>query len=98
MASIQAQQDYLTILKRDAQAAWIKACEADGIELSAKFVVLSNTASAAAYNELMGLYLKAVRNFSKQLARNKARRARHAAHTSLGLKRVKGALGGTYYE
>ena len=44
MASIQAQQDYLTMLKRDVQAAWLKACEADGIEPGAKFVVVfSNT-------------------------------------------------------
>jgi hypothetical protein len=30
--------------------------------------------------------------------RNAARRARHQAFTDCGLKRVKGALGGTYYE
>ena len=30
--------------------------------------------------------------------KNAARRAKHAAYTSLGLKRVKGALGGVYYE
>ena len=29
---------------------------------------------------------------------NKTRRERHELLTSLGLKRVKGALGGTYYE
>ena len=98
MASIQAQQDYLTMLKRDVQAAWIKACEADGIELSAKFVVFSNTTESAAYNELMAMYLKARQKFHNQLMRNKARRERHEAITSLGLKRVKGALGGTYYE
>lgn len=34
----------------------------------------------------------------KRLARNQARRDRHAALVSLGLKRVKGALGGIYYE
>ena len=38
---------------------------------------------------------KAIR---KQVQRNANRRAKHAALTSLGLKRVKGALGGTYYE
>lgn len=35
---------------------------------------------------------------AKWLARNAARRERHAVLTSLGLKRVKGNLGGTYYE
>jgi len=33
-----------------------------------------------------------------RLRRNLARRVRHEAMTSIGLKRVKGALGGTYYE
>ena len=31
-------------------------------------------------------------------AQNEDRRARHEAMTSLGLKRVRGALGGVYYE
>lgn len=34
----------------------------------------------------------------QRLRKNRARRERHAALTSLGLKRVKGALGGVYYE
>ena len=33
-----------------------------------------------------------------RIIRNAKRRERHAALTSLGLKRVKGALGGVYYE
>lgn len=98
MASIQAQQDYLTMLKRDVQAAWIKACEADGIELGAKFVVFSNTTEAAAYNELMGMFLRARQKFHNQCNRNRARRERHAAITGMGLKRVVGAQGGVYYE
>lgn len=98
MASIQAQQDYLTMLKRDVQAAWIKACEADKIDPLSKFVVFSNTTEAAAYNELMGMYLRELAKYRKQIKRNQARRERHAALTGLGLKRVKGALGGVYYE
>lgn len=98
MATIQAQQDYLTMLKRDVQAAWIKACEADGIEPSSKFVVFSNTTEAAAYNELMGMYLKARQKFHNQVNRNRARRERTAMIADLGLKRVRGALGGTYLE
>lgn len=35
---------------------------------------------------------------AKRAKRNAARRARHEAYTSLGMKRVKGNLGGTYYE
>ena len=34
----------------------------------------------------------------RQAQRNAARRARHQAMLDLGLVRVKGALGGTYYE
>ena len=98
MATIQAQQDYLTILKRDVQAAWISACAADGIEPSSKFVVFTNTTEAAAYNELMGMFLKARQSFHNQVTRNKARRERHAAMKDLGLNRVVGNLGGVYYE
>lgn len=80
------------------QAAWIKACEADGIDTLSKFVVFTNTTEAAAYNELMGLCLKARRAYQKQVARNQARRERTSVIADLGLKRVKGALGGTYLE
>ena len=31
-------------------------------------------------------------------ARNKARRERHQAYVDLGMKRVRGGLGGVYYE
>jgi hypothetical protein len=34
----------------------------------------------------------------KRAKRNAARRAKHAAYTSCGMKRVRGALGGVYYE
>lgn len=98
MASIKAHQDYLTLLKRDVQAAWIKACEADGIDTLSKFVVFSNITEAAAYYEGMGMYLKAVRAYRKQIGRNQARRERHKTLTDLGLKRVKGAQEGIYYE
>ena len=83
MASIQAHQDYLTMLKRDVQAAWIKACEADGIEPGAKFVAFSNTAEAAAYNELMGMFLRARQKFHNQVSRNMVRRVQHARNKRL---------------
>ena len=98
MASIQAQQDYLTMLKRDVETKWIAACEADGIDIASKFVVFTDTLAARQYNEAMGLFLKARQKYHNQLNRNRARREQHAALTSLGLKRVKGALGGVYYE
>ena len=42
--------------------------------------------------------IKAGREIKAGVRRNAARREKHDALTSLGLKRVKGALGGTYYE
>jgi hypothetical protein len=48
-------------LRREVRAAWIKACEADGIPADTKFAVFSNTTEAAAYNELMGMFLRARR-------------------------------------
>jgi hypothetical protein len=98
MATIQAHHNYISMLKRDVQNTWLKACEADKIDPASKFVVFSNTTEAAAYNEMMGLYLKAVRAYQKQMDRNKRRADRHAAMQDLGLKRVKGVLGGVYYE
>jgi len=40
----------------------------------------------------------ALRDAERREKQNKARRERHEALTSLGLKRVRGALGGVYYE
>ena len=49
-------------------------------------------------NSAVEVITKAGREIKAQVRRNANRRAKHAALTSLGLKRVKGALGGTYYE
>lgn len=77
------------------RATWAAACEFDGISPDSRFVVFSNTnPHATRHNELMGEFLK-LRN---RIARNATHRERHAAMTSLGLKRVKGSLGGVYYE
>jgi hypothetical protein len=92
MASIQAQHDYLTLLKRDVRAAWFSACEVDHIDPMSTFVVFTNTPEAAAYNELMGLFLKAKRAYFQQSKRNAARRAKHAAYKDCGLNRVEGGL------
>jgi len=48
-------------LRREVKAAWLQACEVDGIDPLAQFVVFSNSVEAAAYNELMGIYLRACR-------------------------------------
>ena len=79
----------------EVEAAWIKACAATGVPAYAKFVVFyQSTPESIEYNRLMGEFFA----LRKRIARNAARRERHTAMTDLGLKRVKGALGGVYYE
>jgi hypothetical protein len=97
MATIRQQEENLIALKQDVKAAWISACEADGIDPTSKFVVLSNTTEAANYNELTAMFLKARQAYHNQMNRNTARRARHAAYTSCGLKAVR-VNGETIYE
>lgn len=82
MATIQAQHNYLAILKRDVQSAWLAACEADQIDPSSKFVVFTNTTEAAAYNELMGMFLRARQKFHNQVNRNMVARVRRARRTA----------------
>jgi hypothetical protein len=48
-------------LKAEVKAAWLGACKVDGIDPQSQFVVFSNSVEAAAYNELMGIYLRACR-------------------------------------
>lgn len=48
-------------LRNEVKAAWVQACEVDGISPDSKFVVFSNTVEAAAYNELAGILLLSLR-------------------------------------
>lgn len=75
--------------------AWVSACKHDGIDPASKFVVFSADNPFRATHEQQTRELIQLRN---RIAKNIARRERHAAYRDLGLKRVKGALGGTYYE
>ena len=87
--------DQLNAMKRDIRDSWTVACNHDGIAPDSKFVVFSDDNPAAKrHNELMGEYFK-LRN---RIMHNVARRDRHAAYKAAGMKRVKGALGGIYYE
>lgn len=52
-------------LRREVKAAWLQACAVDGIDPMAQFVVFSNSTEAAAYNELMGIYLRACRQYQQ---------------------------------
>ena len=45
-----------------------------------------------------GAFFNEVKAFAKRTARNKARRERNQAMRDLGLVRVRGSLGGVYWE
>ena len=74
---------------------WSLMCQEDGVSDSSMFVVFNSANKYfAEYQEAMGR-LQHLRKLARQ--RNN-RAARHAAYTSCGLARVRGNLGGTYYE
>jgi hypothetical protein len=98
MATIQQHHERISQLKLEVQAAWRKACNADGINHDSKFVVFTNTIEAAVYNELMCVYQNEVLAYHAQMDRNAYRRERTQMIADMGLKRVRGALGGTYVE
>jgi hypothetical protein len=81
--------------KAEVKRLWTLMCELEGIPPTAQFVAFSfDNPHNAAYNAAFHILQEAIKAEKK----NSARRARHSAYTDLGLKRVKGALGGTYYE
>jgi hypothetical protein len=85
----------LNAAKAAVLAQWRKACTSVGLPADAAFVIFGNdNAEAIEHNRLMGELFK-LRN---RIARNIARRERHAAMKDLGLNRVRGAQGGVYYE
>jgi hypothetical protein len=91
----QKEANQLNDAKAAVLAQWKKACFTQGIPADSKFVIFANNnADAIEHNRLIGEFFK-LRN---RIARNVARRERHAAFRDLGLKRVTGALGGVYYE
>ena len=98
MATIRQQEERIIQLKLEVHAAWLAACATDGINPSSKFVVFTNTDAALAYNELMCMYQNAVLAYNAQMDRNAYRRERTQMIADMGLKRVRGALGGTYIE
>ena len=76
----------------EVKRLWIAMCEHDGIQPGANFVVFSDqNPYAAAYNEAMTIWMRLRKA-------QKARAARRDAIESLGMKEVRGALGGGYIE
>lgn len=87
--------DQLNAAKADIKDAWTVACNHDGISPDSKFVVFSNDNPAAIRHNILMLEFMKLRN---RIARNVARRERHAAMKDLGLRRVRGSQGGVFYE
>jgi len=105
---IEAMKERIDEMMEARQKLWIAACEADGIDPAASFVVFSEGNQAAQeHNELVREILDLIekRNraiqaqAAKALKAARARRLRRAAAESLGLRAVRGAVtGATYYE
>lgn len=88
-------QKKLMEAKAEVSRLWKLKCEADGVSPDSQFVVFTPA------NPYDAEYNAAVIRYQERLVaerKNAARRAKHAAYTSCGLVRVKGALGGVYYE
>jgi len=95
MPMTQKEANELNVKKAVVKGFWILACAADGVDSDSKFVVFSDTNHVAKmHNKAMAEFF----NLRNRIARNVARRERHAVQVDMGLKRVKGAQGGTYYE
>lgn len=89
------ERDQFLIAEARVRGLWRLLCEFDGIDPTSKFVVFSpdnlhRVAHNAAMKELFAL--------RKRIEKNARRRERHQILTDTGLKRVRGALGGVYYE
>lgn len=89
------EREALALQEARVRGFWFLMCEADGISPDSKFVVFSEK------NPYHAEHNDAVRELftmRKRFAKNASRRERHAVLTGMGLKRVRGALGGVYYE
>lgn len=82
----------LEAARAEVKRLWTLACKYDGIAPDAKFVSLSPL------NPFSSEYNDAVAYFQRLLAAQQKRAARRDAIASLGMKEVRGALGGRYIE
>jgi hypothetical protein len=95
MPMTQKEANQLNVAKAEVKGFWILACAAEGVDPESKFVAFSNDNNVAKmHNNAMGEFFK----LRSRIQRNMDRRDRHAVMSDMGLKRVKGAQGGTYYE
>lgn len=82
----------LEALRTQLDALWLEAVTYDGIEPGAKFVVFSE------HNPHMAEYHKLMPEFLRLRKARQFRALRRDAIASLGMKEVRGALGGRYIE
>lgn len=88
-------QRRLEAAKAEASRLWVLMCQHEQIDPASAFVSFSDDNP---FLEEHRRAMDALFSAREKERKNAARRGRHEAYTSLGLKRVKGALGGVYYE
>lgn len=82
----------IMLLKTQLDQLWLQALQHDDIEPGAKFVVFSKD------NPFMPGYWKLTAEYRRLLQARQQRAYRRDAIASLGMKEVRGALGGRYIE
>ena len=89
------EREQMAVQEARVRGLWRLKCEHDGVDPQSKFVVFSpaNPHTQAYHNAVQELFA-----MRKRFEKNARRRERHEVLTSMGLKRVRGALGGVYYE
>jgi hypothetical protein len=90
-------QKAVQVAQAEVSRIWRLMCLEAGVGTDSKFVVFPEEVEQK-YGSEHRLAFNALCRAIKAEKVNKARRDRHAAMSDMGLKRVKGALGGTYYE
>lgn len=78
---------------------WVLMCDEEGVAHDAKFVVFTSANQyAQAYNNAAKEFLRAKKAFLQARQKSRNRAAENDVIASLGMRRVRGALGGHYIE
>lgn len=85
--------------KAEALRFWNLMCEHDGVDPSSKFVVFSSSNPfTAQHGEAVTAFMKLRNQINRKVAARERRAAIRDAYASAGMVKVRGNLGGTYYE
>jgi hypothetical protein len=82
----------LDAARANVRKLWIQMCEHDRVPTDSRFVVFTDL------NPFFAEYQIAVRTWQQLRKAQETRKARKEAIASLGMKEVRGALGGRYIE